>query len=350
MNAQTIRKQFSAARAAGHAAADAAEFLGVSEGEALAAHADGHDGRLKVIPLRGPRTELARALEGCGPLLARSSNDFIVHEVAGTCADQIVENYVGQALGRKIELQMFFDRWHAGFAVQETAGAGEPSLGLHFFNVHGVAVHKVYACEGTDLEAFHGVIERFSEPGLAYLFRNAPPKPVLRPDELCDTVALAHAWNRMSDTCQFAPMLRRLDIERQQSFRLMEGRFAWRTSFTAVRELMQEASTDRAGIAVIIRDPKFIRVDSGRVRHTPPAQIKGPARLTVLAPSFNLHMREDRIAQAWIVKKPTAAGIATTVEVFNAKSDLMVALCDHRELGSGGPVLRFEAFRPVHER
>lgn len=350
MNAQTMRKQFSAARAAGHAAADAAGFMGVSEGEALAAHADGQDGRLKAIPLRGPWTGLAQALGGCGPLLARTSNDFIVHEVAGTCANQIVDGCIGQALGSRIELQMFFDRWYAGFAVEEAAGAGEPSLGLHFFNVHGVAVHKVYACEGTDLEAFRGVIERFCEPTLAYLFRNAPAKPVLQPDEFCDTAALAHAWRRMTDTCQFAPMLRRLGIERQQSFRLMEGRFAWRTTFTAVRDLMQEASRDRVGIALIVREPEFLRIDSGRVRHTQPVQIKGPARLTVLARSFNLHMREDRIAQAWIVKKPTAAGIVTTIEVFNAEGDLVAALCDHREPGTDAPDLRRWAFRSGRER
>jgi putative heme degradation protein len=37
----------------------------------------------------------------------------------------------------------------------------------------------------------------------------------------------------------------------------------------------------------------------------------------VLDPQFNLHLREDHIAEAWLVKKPTNDGIVTSLELFD---------------------------------
>jgi hypothetical protein len=40
--------------------------------------------------------------------------------------------------------------------------------------------------------------------------------------------------------------------------------------------------------------------------------------LNVLDPGFNLHLREDLIASAWIVRKPTADGVVSSLELFDA--------------------------------
>ena len=39
--------------------------------------------------------------------------------------------------------------------------------------------------------------------------------------------------------------------------------------------------------------------------------------LNILDPAFNLHLREDHVAQAWLVKKPTTDGIVTSIELFD---------------------------------
>src|SRR5256885_11530664 len=67
-----------------------------------------------------------------------------------------VNGGVGLALGRDIDLRIFFAQWHAGYAVTEQpAQAGRPAMrSLQFFNAQGRAVHKVHARESTDLQAW----------------------------------------------------------------------------------------------------------------------------------------------------------------------------------------------------
>ena len=37
----------------------------------------------------------------------------------------------------------------------------------------------------------------------------------------------------------------------------------------------------------------------------------------MLDPTFNLHLREDAIASAWVVRKPTRDGDVTSLELFD---------------------------------
>src|ERR1700712_4760873 len=75
-----IRTQFAALRAAGRRHKDAAEDLGLSEGEGIAAHVGTHESAVHAVPLRGPWLELLQALELCGPVLALTRNQSTVHE------------------------------------------------------------------------------------------------------------------------------------------------------------------------------------------------------------------------------------------------------------------------------
>lgn len=47
---------------------------------------------------------------------------------------------MGLALGTEIDLRLFFSRWHAGFAVTETAEDGQARTSLQFYDArHGLA-------------------------------------------------------------------------------------------------------------------------------------------------------------------------------------------------------------------
>jgi putative hemin transport protein len=53
----------------------------------------------------------------------------------------------------------------------------------------------------------------------------------------------------------------------------------------------------------------------------------------VLDPGFNLHLREDRIASAWVVKKPTVDGTVTSLELFDAAGETIAMLFGKRKPG-----------------
>lgn len=103
---------------------------------------------------------------------------------------------MGLALGEDIDLRLFFSKWHAGFAVSEAAANPglPPSLSLQFFDVHGVAVHKVFTRETTDRDALQSVIEAHADVSLSPAFTAPEPAKPPRPDSEIDADAFRTAW------------------------------------------------------------------------------------------------------------------------------------------------------------
>jgi putative hemin transport protein len=335
MNAASLRALFNAARGSGKRAKEAAEGLGLSEGEAIAAHAGAHDYALKATPLRGPWVEVLQALELCGPVMALTRNTSTVHEKIGVYENISATGHMGLALGEDIDLRLFFSRWHAGFAVSEPANdpKRQPSQSLQFFDKHGVAVHKVYVRPETDREAFHDIVSQFSAADLEVSFTPAPLKETIKPDTDIDAVGLAQGWSEMTDTHQFFGLISKFGVARQQAFRLMEGQFTQRADLGIVRNLLNEAAFDGASIMVFVSSSGCIQIHSGRVLRIEPMVTPTAQWINVLDAGFNLHLREDMIKNAWIVQKPTADGLVTSVEVFDGEGELMAMFFGSRKPG-----------------
>lgn len=334
MNAEDIRSRFEQARARGLRARDAAESLGLSEGAALAAHLGGHGHPLQVVPLRPDWLALLRSLEPCGPLMALTRNDSVVHEKTGVYQKLSASGPVGLALGEQIDLRLFFNQWHAGFVVTEAAtGGGPDSSSLQFYDRHGTAVHKIFAREQTDREAWAQAIHHAIEPGQSPRFD--PPAPPRAPPVLpaVDPQAFANAWGAMTDTHQFFPLLRQFGLERQQSFRMVEGRYTHRVHTSALREALMEAAFEGTPIMVFVASPGCIQIHTGPVKRVEPMEVHGKTWLNVLDPGFNLHLREDLVADVWVVEKPTADGVVTSLEAFDQRGELMAMFFGARKPG-----------------
>ncbi|SFC74491.1 putative hemin transport protein [Polaromonas sp. OV174] len=335
LNAASLRERFSEARSSGKRAKDAAESLGVSEGEAMAAHAGTHDYPLKATPLQGPWVELLQALQLCGPVMALTRNASTVHEKTGVYENINATGHMGLALGEDIDLRLFFSRWHAGFAVHEPANDAKnpPTQSLQFFDAHGVAVHKVFVRAETDREAFNDIVSQFSAADKNYLFMPAPAKKAAAPDGELDAAGLTQGWSEMTDTHQFFGLISKFGVERQQAFRLVEGRFTERADLGIVRKLLDEAAMDGASIMVFVSSSGCIQIHSGPVKRIEPMVTPTAQWINVLDAGFNLHLREDMIQNAWIVQKPTADGIVTSVDVFDGEGELMAMFFGSRKPG-----------------
>ncbi len=335
MGAASLRVLFNAARSSGKRAKEAAESLGLSEGEAIAAHAGSHDYGLKATPMQGPWVELLQALQLCGPLMALTRNASTVHEKTGIYENINATGHMGLALGEEIDLRLFFSRWHAGFAVIEPANGSKnlPAQSLQFFDAHGVAVHKVFVRPETDREAFNDIVSQFSDADKACAFTPAPPKATPKPDAELDAAGLAQGWSEMTDTHQFFGLISQFGVERQQAFRLVEGRYAERAEPGVVRRLLDEAAIDGASIMVFVSSSGCIQIHSGPVKRIEPLVTPTARWINVLDPGFNLHLREDMIQNAWIVQKPTADGVVTSVEVFDGAGELMAMFFGSRKPG-----------------
>ena len=350
--AAQIRTAFAAERAKGLRAKEAAEAAGSSEGEAIAAHAQqwqAEAGSLQVQPLAAPEgawVEVLKALEACGPVMALTRNASTVHEKTGVYANLSAGGelgaQVGIALNEDIDLRLFFASWHAGFAVTETSAHGGSTVlrSLQFYNRAGRAVHKVYARDASDLQAWQALVERFALPAgadagsLPGFEAPAPRKPVSVPaDSSVDVPALQTAWAGMKDTHEFFSIIKKAGAERQQSFRLVQGQFAWPLAKDSVTALLNEASFSSTPIMVFVSSGGCIQIHTGPVQRIEPMTSPNAEWINVLDQGFNLHMRSDLIAHAWLVEKPTSDGTVTSVEVFDAYGDLMAMFFGARKPG-----------------
>lgn len=336
MTAETLRERFSAARTAGKRAKEAAESLGVSEGEAVAAHCGEHAYPPKARLLQGPWVELLQSLEGCGPLMALTRNESTVHEKTGIYQKISATGHMGLALGEDIDLRLFLNQWHAGFAVTELAAnpSNRPNVSLQFFDKHGKAVHKIFQRDATDVDAWHASIDAYcTASNESVKFESPATVTPIPSDDSRDQEGLLAAWGAMKDTHEFFGMLKKFEVERQQSLRLARGVYTREIASSSLRELLFEASFDGTPIMCFVGSPGCIQIHTGPVKRIEPMDIRGVQWLNVIDPTFNLHLREDSIAHVWAVEKPTADGVVTSVEAFDHDGALMAMFFGARKPG-----------------
>jgi putative hemin transport protein len=308
---------------------DAAAELGITECEAVAS-AIGQRGQAGSVRLAGPWPELFEQLPHLGTVMALTRNETTVHEKTGRFEDMSHEGQVGLALGKDIDLRIFYMRWAHGYAVSEETPQGM-QRSLQFFDAQGTAIHKVFLREGGDLMAWMGFVERNAHadqtPGQRVEPAGAPAAPP-RDDEV-DVAAFRQAWQAMTDTHEFFPLLRKFKLARTQALRLAPTDFAYRVSEASARLMLQEAAQQGTSIMCFVGNPGMIQIHTGPVRRV---EVMGPW-LNVLDPGFNLHLREDRISAAWLVKKPTSDGVVTSLELFDAAGDTMAMFFGERKPG-----------------
>lgn len=334
--AEALRQRFAEARTRGLRAREAAEAIGLSEGAAVAAHVGAHEQPLRAVPLQPRWLEILQSLQACGPLMALTRNESTVHEKTGVYQNLSASGPVGLAVGEDIDLRLFFQHWHAGFVVSERQASGSEQASLQFFDAHGTAVHKVYPRAQTVPSAWEQVHQRWADPTRDVAFQ--PGRAPATPPAAAEVAArcaddLAQAWSAMTDTHQFFGLLRQFGLERQQAFALVEGRFTQRVDNGAVRQLLLAAALDATPIMVFVGSPGCIQIHTGPVQRVEPMEVHGKTWLNVLDPGFNLHLREDLIASAWVVEKPGDHGTVTSLEVFDGDGGLMAMFFGARKPG-----------------
>jgi putative hemin transport protein len=340
------RAGYAQARAAGATRhRDIAASLGISEGELIAAHVgrlDAAEGTSKgtgsegltARRLQGPWPALVAALEPLGAVMALTRNVSCVHEKTGiyreASAGGPAGREMGLVLGGEIDLRIFYRHWVHGYAVDETTARGA-QRSLQFFDATGTAVHKIFTRPHTDLEAWVELVLRHlhteQSPGMAPA--PAEAATVERPDPQVDLPAFREGWASLRDTHDFFGLLKRHGVTRTQALRLADPAYAQRVENTAARDVLQIAAREALPIMVFVGNAGVIQIHTGPVKRI---EVLGPW-LNVLDAGFNLHLREDHIAQAWAVRKPTTDGLVTSLELFDAEGQTIAMLFGERKPG-----------------
>ena len=324
-----LRQAYADARAAGATRhRDIALSLGVTEGMLIDAHVGAPDGGLQAQRLRRDFPRLLSELSRAGELIALTRNPHCVHERTGVYEHLSVQGEPGRemglALGEDIDLRLFYSHWAQGYAVRE----GEQQS-LQFFDARGVAVHKVFTRPATQVAAWQALRLRGSDPG-------APPPrwrtetPAAAADAPgVDADGFRAGWAALRDTHEFFGLLRRHGLTRRTAMHLAAPQFAQRVDRHAARVLLEGAAANGTPIMVFVGNPGVIQIHGGPIKRV---AMLGPW-LNVLDPRFNLHLREDAIAEAWAVRKPTVDGLVSSLELYTPDGELIAQFFGQRKPG-----------------
>ncbi|MEQ1529348.1 MAG: ChuX/HutX family heme-like substrate-binding protein, partial [Methylococcales bacterium] len=304
---------------------DFAGQLKVSEAELVAASCGD-----TVTRLAANWGELIKHLPKLGKVMALTRNNDAVHEKYGQYQKISIDGPMGLVLDEHIDLRLFLNHWHLGFAVCETA-TDKQRHSLQFFDRDGSAIHKIYLQDDSHIDAYHELLENFAaaNQGAGQAVSPYPPKAPDRPDSDIDQASLIEDWRNMLDTHDFFGMLKKHHVGRTQAFRLVDRHLACRMPVTSVEWVLNQAAATQTPIMVFIGNPGVIQIHTGCVKNI----TKTGPWLNVLDENFNMHLRLDSIDSAWLVRKPTTDGIVTSLEIFDAAGENIAQFFGKRKPG-----------------
>lgn len=300
---------------------DAAKQLGTSEGELIATAVGSTSVRL-TDDFQG----ILKQVESLGYVMALTRNDHCVHERKGIYRKLSFQGMMGLAVNPDIDLRLFMNQWKSAFAVEEN---GRRSL--QFFGKDGAAVHKIYLTDQSNETAYHELVQKYragDQHAALEISAAAVPVPE-KPDTEIDGEGFRKEWLNLKDTHEFHGMLRKFGVSRTQGLRLAPEGYAVQITLASLKSILNRASETDLEIMVFTGSAGCIQIHTGLVKKI----VETGPWFNVLDPEFNMHLREDGIDQVWLVKKPTADGIVTSIEVFDKDGNIIVQFFGKRKPG-----------------
>lgn len=300
---------------------DAAKQLGVSEAELVATQIGE-----TVRRLEGDFRELLKDVPALGYVMALTRNDTIVHERKGVYENVSFTNQTGLVLGPDIDLRLFMSHWHFGFAVAEN-----DRKSLQFFDQDGLAVHKIYLTDTSNLEAYEALVQKYlaTDQTVPVITVPYPEKTKEITAERVDVQAFQADWLAMQDTHEFFGLLRKHNLEREQGLQIAPHGHAEQISVEQFRKVFEMAAQRELPIMIFASSPGCIQIHTGLVRKL---VSMGPW-YNVLDPEFNMHLRVDQINSIWVTRKPTKDGIVTGLDLFDQEGNTIALIFGKRKPG-----------------
>jgi putative hemin transport protein len=307
---------------------DAADELGVSEGELLATEVG-----ISAVRLRPEFKELLQCLHELGRVMALTRNDEIVHERKGVYKNAQTEMAHGMALfvNPDIDLRIFTGKWHACFAVEVKNSKKGKLRSLQIFDKHGSAIHKIYLLDESDLESYQALVAKFRSADQSTNFETIPKSPKKRElsDSEIDVNGFQKAWSEMKDTHDFFPLINKFKVSRLQALRLADREYARELSEDIYKNMLESARDRNVPIMVFVGNDGIIQIHTGTIENV----IEARGWFNVMDKDFNLHIDQAEIGSAWLVRKPTSDGIVTSIELFNKRDDDVALFFGKRKPG-----------------
>lgn len=324
---QTLRARWDEVRLARPRARsrDLADEFGVPEAVLLATEC-GRDA-FRLSPQWG---EILLQAPTLGQVTVLTRNYAVVHEKHGKFESVEADPAHVLVVGREIDLRIFPRAWHVGFFwLQKNGDKVRPCF--EFFDAKGDSTFKIFSTEESVPGSFEALAAKFRDVDQSPAQALPPPAeaPAPRPDHEVEVDELRTAWNSLQDTHEFFPLLRRFHVTHGQAVRVAGPELASPVPVAMLEQALLRAAERQVPIMVFVGNPGTIQIHTGPVNRIE----RMGAWLNVLDPGFNLHVREEHLASAFVVRKPTRDGVVTSLEIYDAQDRQLVQLFGERKPG-----------------
>lgn len=298
---------------------DAARQLAVSEAELVAVGE-------RSIALKPDFESILNEIKTLGYVMALTRNDHAVHERKGMYSKASFSGHIGLIVNPDIDLRLFMTAWRFGFAVHE----GDRQS-LQFFDKDGEAVHKVYLTEKSDVEAYHTLVGNYAAVIQGEPLQILPVNKTIteKPDEELDISGFQQAWRDFKDTHDFAGLLGEFGITPRQAMRVAPEDYATQISVASFKRIIEGVSERNLDIMVFIGNSGCIQIHTGKTKRL----LQTGPWFNILDPEFNMHLREDGIESAWLVKTPSGDDLVTSLELYDTGGHVIAQFFGKRESG-----------------
>ncbi|GJM34241.1 MAG: hemin-degrading factor [Saprospiraceae bacterium] len=317
---------------------DAAKKLFVSELELLELQLGDN-----VLRLKGDWKKFLAEIKDLGYVMALTRNEYAVHERKGVY-DNISFNpdgKMGVAVNPDIDLRFLMWTWKYAYAVRMEKSKG-PLFSFQFFDQYGEAVHKIFLTQQSDPTAYQKLVEKYKAKNQITTHK-IQEKPLIKKKDLVeekiDISGFQQDWLTLKDTHDFFPLLKKYQLDRAQALRLAPKGYAFQVDNDSIVKMLRFAAERYVPIMVFVNSNGCIQIHTGEIKNV----VSMHHWINVMDPEFNLHLNLDGIAQTWVVKKPTADGVVTAIEVFDAHDNLIVYCFGKRKPG----LPELEAWREI---
>jgi len=201
---------------------------------------------------------------------------------------------VPDAQATELGLRLELSRWHVGFANHLG-----PAPRVQFFDVFGSPVHAVALEPGGDVAAFDRLAERWAHEDQSRRQTFATRTPASHPAELL--------IGRLAGAEHAIPVV------------------GWSLGF-----VLEQAAAEALPVLIEVESPAAAQSFRGRVAIT---RALGPW-INVLDPRIALHVRRDRLADTWVVRRATSRGVEATLEVLEGEGTPVVRVGSAADPGS----------------
>lgn len=297
---------------------DLADKLGITEAQLLAAHLG-----QGVTRLSSGLDKLIPAVMPLGEVMALTRNDSCVIEKTGIYEDYRGGPHAALVVNDDIDLRMFPRHWQFAFAVEKHLPDGGLRRSIQVFDAAGDAVHKIFLTAASVAEQWANLVQnlRLEVQDTPLVLSAREPTEAAKGD-VDKADHLRAEWDKITDTHQFLQMVRKLKMNRLGAYRIAGAPYTRQLQTTAVQELLEAAQEGGFPIMLFVGNRGCIEIHTGPFETLKPM---GPW-LNVLDARFNLHLRNDHIAEVWRATKSTRRGDAISVEAFDADGGLILQM------------------------